>query len=68
MSDIGPESTLLGYSAFALGMALSAPLQTIELQAEGQEIEKYVRTKQTALVCQELTVEAEALAVEDGLA
>jgi hypothetical protein len=24
MSDIGPESTLLGYSAFALGMALSA--------------------------------------------
>ena len=25
MSDIGPESTLLGYSAFALGMALSAP-------------------------------------------
>jgi hypothetical protein len=26
MSDIGPESTLLGYSAFALGMALSAPI------------------------------------------
>jgi hypothetical protein len=25
MSDIGQESTLLGYSAFALGMALSAP-------------------------------------------
>jgi hypothetical protein len=29
MSDIGPESTLLGYSAFALGMALSAPFRTL---------------------------------------
>jgi hypothetical protein len=29
MSDIGQESTLLGYSAFALGMALSAPQEPL---------------------------------------
>jgi hypothetical protein len=28
MSDIGPEATLLGYSAFVLGMALPAPKPT----------------------------------------
>jgi hypothetical protein len=32
MSDIGPEPTLPGYSAFALGTALSAPFRTLDLR------------------------------------